>query len=140
MTEEIIKLLLPEIQASCPENVRLSIRKIPLNNVRALYLLIIQYNTNITDVEEWAIYEVYHRYHKIFEILDKNGLSGIVRLLFCNQNDFVLYTPLQNTVLNEFDGLVFRACCGYDRQEHLVGKTYNIDKLINYLINRRKNF
>ena len=65
MTEEIIKLLLPEIQASCPENVRLSIRKIPLNNVRALYLLIIQYNTNITDVEEWAIYEVYHRYHKI---------------------------------------------------------------------------
>ena len=90
MTEEIIKLLLPEIQASCPENVRLSIRKIPLNNVRALYLLIIQYNTNITDVEEWAIYEVYHRYHKIFEILDKNGLSGIIRLLFCNQNDFVL--------------------------------------------------
>lgn len=140
MANEIIEQLLPKVKSACPEDVELSVRKIQLSSTRVLYLLIVKYDKKFDDVDEWAIYKVYHLFQTLWRVFEDANARGKVRFLFYNKNDFVLYTPVNTSVLNQFNGLIYRECFGYDYHVHLVGKVYDINELIDYLINQRKNF
>lgn len=140
MSKEIIERLLPQVKSACPKDLELSIKKLPLSKTRFLHLLIIKYDKDYDDIDEWAIHDVYKLFHTLFRIFENANVGGKVRFLFCNKNDFVLYTPINTLVLDQFDGLIFRECFGYDYYTHLIGKAYDIDKLIEYLLNRGKNF
>lgn len=140
MLRKIIEQLHSKVKSACPEDTELSVKKLPLGKARVLYLLIFRYNKKASDIDEWAINDVYKLFHNIYPIFEKENIAGKIRFLFCNENNFVLYTPLDTTTLNRFDGLIYRECYGYDHYVHLIGKTYNIDKLIDYLIAQRKNF
>ena len=140
MTKEIIESLLLKVQSACPEDLELSVKEIPLSGTRVLYLLIVKDDEKFEDIDEWAIHKVYHLFHTLWQIFKDENASGKVRFLFYNQNDFVLYTPVNPSILNQFDGLVYRECYGHEYYVHLLGKVYNIDNLIEYLVKQRKIF
>lgn len=140
MTKEIIESLLLKVQSACPKDLELSVKEIPLSGTRVLYLLIVKDDEKFEDIDEWAIHKIYHLFHTLWQIFKDENASGKVRFLFHNQNDFVLYTPVNTSILNQFDGLVYRECYGHEHYVHLLGKAYNIDNLIEYLVKRRKNF
>ena len=140
MTKEIIESLLLKVQSACPKDLELSVKEIPLSGTRVLYLLIVKDDEKFEDIDEWAIHKIYHLFHTIWQIFKDENASGKVRFLFYNQNDFVLYTPVNPSILNQFDGLVYRECYGHEYYVHLLGKVYNIDNLIEYLVKQRKNF
>ncbi len=140
MKNEIIEKLLPKVKSVCPPNLELSVKELPLSQTRVLYLLIIKYDKEFADADEWAIREVYKLFHAIYHMVENEKLNGKVRFLFYNKNEFVLYTPVNPSVLYKFDGLIYQECFGYEYYLHLVGKVYDINELIDYLINQRKNF
>ena len=140
MTKEIIESLLLKVQSACPQDLELSVKEIPLSGTRVLYLLIVKDDEKFEDIDEWAIHKIYHLFHTLWQIFKDENASGKVRFLFYNQNDFVLYTPVNPSILNQFDGLVYRECYGHEYYVHLLGKVYNIDNLIEYLVKQRKNF
>lgn len=140
MTKEIIESLLLKVQSACPEDLELSVKEIPLSGTRVLYLLIVKDDEKFEDIDEWAIHKIYRLFHTLWQIFKDENASGKVRFLFYNQNDFVLYTPVNTSILNQFDGLVYRECYGHEYYVHLLGKVYNIDNLIEYLVKQRKNF
>ena len=140
MTKEIIESLLLKVQSACPEDLELSVKEIPLSGTRVLYLLIVKDDEKFEDIDEWAIHKIYHLFHTLWQIFKDENASGKVRFLFYNQNDFVLYTPVNPSILNQFDGLVYRECYGHEYYVHLLGKVYNIDNLIEYLVKQRKIF
>lgn len=140
MTKEIIESLLLKVQSACPKDLELSVKEIPLSGTRVLYLLIVKDDEKFEDIDEWAIHKIYHLFHTLWQIFKDENASGKVRFLFYNQNDFVLYTPVNPSILNQFDGLVYRECYGHEYYVHLLGKVYNIDNLIEYLVKQRKNF
>ena len=140
MLKKIIEQLRSKVKSACPEDVKLSVKKLPLGRTRFLHLFVFSYNKEAIDIDEWAINDVYKLFHNIYSIVEEENLAGKVRFLFCNQNNFVLYTPLDTATLNRFDGLIYRECYGYDHYVHLIGKAYNIDNLIDYLVAQRKNF
>lgn len=140
MTKEIIESLLLKVQSACPKDLELSVKEIPLSGTRVLYLLIVKDDEKFEDIDEWAIHKIYHLFHTIWQIFKDENASGKVRFLFYNQNDFVLYTPVNPSILNQFDGLVYRECYGHEYYVHLLGKVYNIDNLIEYLVKQRKIF
>lgn len=140
MTKEIIESLLLKVQSACPEDLELSVKEIPLSGTRVLYLLIVKDDEKFEDIDEWAIHKIYHLFHTLWQIFKNENASGKVRFLFCNQNDFVLYTPVNTSILNQFDGLVYRECYGHEYCTHLLGKTYDINNLIEYLVKQRKIF
>ena len=137
MTNEIIEKLLPKVKSVCPPDLELSVKEFPLSSTRVLYLFIIKYDKEFDDVDEWAICEVYKLFHTIYRLAENEKLNGKVRFLFCNRNDFVLYTPVNTSVLYQFDGLIYQECFGYEYCLHLVGKVYDTNELIKYLINQR---
>ena len=140
MTKEIIESLLLKVQSACPEDLELSVKEIPLSGTRVLYLLIVKDDEKFEDIDEWAIHKIYRLFHTLWQIFKDENASGKVRFLFYNQNDFVLYTPVNTSILNQFDGLVYRECYGYEHSTHLLGKTYDINNLIEYLVKQRKIF
>lgn len=140
MTKEIIESLLLKVKSACPEDLELSVKEIPLSGTRVLYLLIVKDDEKFEDIDEWAIHKIYHLFHTLWQIFKDENASGKVRFLFYNQNDFVLYTPVNPSILNQFDGLVYRECYGHEYYVHLLGKVYNIDNLIEYLVKQRKIF
>ncbi len=140
MTKEIIESLLLKVQSACPKDLELSVKEIPLSGTRVLYLLIVKDDEKFEDIDEWAIHKIYHLFHTLWQIFKDENASGKVRFLFYNQNDFVLYTPVNPSILNQFDGLVYRECYGHEYYVHLLGKVYNIDNLIEYLVKQRKIF
>ncbi len=140
MSKEIIERLLPQAKSVCPKDLELSVKELPLGKTRHLYLLIVKYDKDYDDIDEWAIREVYKLFHALLRIFENENVSGKVRFLFCNKNDFVLYTPVNISVFDRFDGLIYHECFGYDYHTHLIGKAYDINKLIEYLLNQGKNF
>ncbi len=140
MTKEIIEELLLKVKSVCPSYVEVSVKELSLGRTRVLYLLIVKYDKEFADADEWAIQEVYKLFHTIYRMVENEKLNGKVRFLFCNRNDFVLYTPVNTSVLCQFDGLIYKECFGYDYYLHLVGKVYDTNELIEYLINQHKNF
>lgn len=140
MTKEIIESLLLKVQSACPEDLKLSVKEIHLSGTRVLYLLIVKDDEKFEDIDEWAIHKIYRLFHTLWQIFKDENASGKVRFLFYNQNDFVLYTPVNTSILNQFDGLVYRECYGHEYCTHLLGKTYDINNLIEYLVKQRKIF
>lgn len=140
MTKEIIESLLLKVQSACPEDLELSVKEISLSGTRVLYLLIVKDDEKFEDIDEWAIHKIYRLFHTLWQIFKDENASGKVRFLFYNQNDFVLYTPVNTSILNQFDGLVYHECYGHEYCTHLLGKTYDINNLIEYLVKQRKIF
>ena len=140
MPKEIIEKILLKGQSVCPKDLELSVKEIPLSSTRVLYLFIAKDDKKFDDIDEWAIQEVYHLFHTLRQVFKDENISGKVRFLFYNKNDFVLYTPFNTSVLSQFDGLIYQECYGHDYYVHLIGKAYDIDKLIDYLLLQGKNF
>ena len=140
MTKEIIEELLLKIQPACPKDLEFSVKEIPLSGTRVLYLLIVKDDEKFEDIDEWAIHKVYPLFYTLWRIFKDENVSGKVRFLFYNKTDFVLYTSVDTSILNQFDGLIYRECYGHEYYVHLLGKVYNIDNLIEYLVKQRKNF
>lgn len=140
MTNEIIERILLKIQSASPKDLEFSAKEIPLSGTRVLYLLIVKDDEKFEDIDEWAIHKVYHLFYTLWQIFKDENVSGKVRFLFYNQNDFVLYTPVNTSILNQFDGLVYHECYGHEYCTHLLGKTYDINNLIEYLVKQRKIF
>ena len=72
MSKEIIERLLPQVKSACPKDLELSIKKLPLGKTRFLHLLIIKYDKDYDDIDEWAIHDVYKLFHTLFRIFEND--------------------------------------------------------------------
>lgn len=140
MTEEIIEQLQTKVKAVCPENAKVSVNKFSNQASGKLYLLTIENDYPVRDIDEWAINEIYPLFCAIRNILKQDALADKVRLLFLNNSYFVLYTPQNNNILDQFEELYFQECYGQEEQRHLVGATYKASGLVKYLIELHQPF
>lgn len=140
MTKEIIEKLLPKVKSVCPSYVEVSVKELSLGKTRVLYLFIIKYNKELADADEWVINEVYKIIHTVWRIAENEKLKDKVRFLFYNKNDFVLHTPVNISVLRQFENFTSLENRGFDYYTHCIGRVFDIDELIEYLITQRKNF
>ena len=146
MANLIIEHLLPRIKAFCPEGTEITVKEIPIRATRVLYLLLIKHDFQITDVDSWAIQNIYPLFFKIYYFLEREKDKGTadvgkIRLLFCNGSNFVLNVHVGSNVLEECAELQQLDVYGYnDRMTRYVGRVENIDNVVQCLINRRKIF
>ncbi len=140
MTKEIIEELLLKVKSVCPSYVEVSVKELSLGKTSVLYLFIIKYNKEFADADEWVINEVYKLIFTVWHIAENDKLKDKVRFLFYHKNNFVVHTPVNISVIRQFDDLIRIENRGYDYCTHCIGRVFDINQLIDYLIKQHENF
>ena len=113
MNEEVLS----RIKRFCPQ---MEVSIVPTQTRRKIQMIVIQDLTSHAPLDDWAVFEIYPLYRRIYALLEETDMTSLYRVFFHHEEKIVFYIP-RSAVFLKMNNAPYGDWYGEYMTSHFVG-------------------